>query len=161
DALLAETLIEQPVPSGNRNRPSKAAVYAFLARLYLGIGDYAKAEEYAERTLSLFDELTDFNTLDTLSANPFTYNSAETIYFSRQVYGYITNGNLPFYHINPELLSLYEAGDLRRHLYFVANNTGGFWIKPINTFVGLPFTGLAVDEMYLIKAECLARRNDP
>src|SRR5690606_39201179 len=127
----------------------------------LGMGNYTEAEEYATKSLDTYNVLTDHNTLDTLAMSPFTYNTAETIYFSRQVYGYITNANLPYYHVNPELVNLFHPDDLRRKLYFSSSTEGRFWIKPINTFTGLPFTGLAVDEMYLIKAECLARRGDP
>src|SRR5690606_16396227 len=78
DALTAETLIHQPYPSGNRNKPSKAAVFAFLARVYLGMGNYPEAEEYATKSLDTYNVLTDHNTLDTLAMSPFTYNTAET-----------------------------------------------------------------------------------
>lgn len=160
DMRQAASLLDQVAPSGNRNRPSKAAVAAFLARLYLHIGDYRQAEEQATQALALFDTLTDFNTLDTLSLNPFAYSTPETIYFSRQVYGYVSYGTGAYYEVDPELYGRYERSDLRSLLYFRWKPNGQLGIKPINTFAGQPFTGLAVDEVYLIKAECLARKGD-
>ena len=160
DLELVGALIDQQIPAGNRNRPSTTAVHAFLARIYLQIGDYAKAEDHANRALSLFNTLTDFNVLDTATNNPFIYNTPETIYFSRQVYGYMTYGVDAFYEINPELFDLYHTNDLRRKIYFRSQPNNRIEIKPINTFAGQPFTGLAVDELYLIQAECLARRGD-
>ena len=160
DLELAAELIKQPVPSGNRNRPSTTAVHALLARIYLQLGDYHSAEKHANQAISLYDTLIDFNILDAGSNNPFKDYSVEIIYFSQQVYGYLTDGNLPYYSIDPKLVALYDTNDIRRQVYFGENGKDNFWIKTINAFTGRPFTGLATDELYLIQAECLARKGD-
>src|SRR5690606_17161068 len=118
------------------------------------------AEEFSDKALEAYDVLIDYNTLDTNAQSAFTYNSQETIYFSRMVYGYIAYGNMTIYGVDTALLALYPENDLRLPVYFATNTIGNYTIKPINTLTGLPFTGLATDEIYLIKAECLARRGN-
>ena len=67
-----------------------------------------------------------------------------------------------FVTIRPSLIGLYNSNDLRLGLYFVVRPGGSTAIK--RQYDGnqtlYPFTGLAVDEVYLIKSECSARRND-
>lgn len=150
---------ERPLDD-ERNRPSKAAGYALLARTYLNMGDYPQAEAFSDKALAAYDVLVDYNSLDTAARSAFTYNSEETIYFSRMVYGYIAYGQLTLYGVDTALLALYPESDLRPSVYFLKNTIGNYTIKPINTLTGLPFTGLATDEIYLIKAECLARRGN-
>jgi len=161
DATAAIELLpnEQPYED-ERNRPSKAAGYALLARVHLNMGDYQLAEEFSDKALEAYDVLIDYNTLDTNAQSAFTYNSQETIYFSRMVYGYIAYGNMTIYGVDTALLALYPENDLRLPVYFATNTIGNHIIKPINTLTGLPFTGLATDEIYLIKAECLARQGN-
>src|SRR5690606_1543094 len=62
-------------------------------------------------------------------------------------------------HVDPRLYERYEDSDLRKHIFFEENVSG---VKFKGSYHGLPttaFFGLAQDEMYLIKAECLARRS--
>lgn len=162
DASKAAGLLNNTRPLSAKNHPSKTAAYSLLARAYLNMSDFVNAEAYVDRALDLFSELRDYNTLDTLAEYPFTYDFDEVIYFSRQIPDYSTSSygtKETSYGVSKEVLDLYSWNDLRKSLYFIKNSVGNYSIKPINTLAGRPFTGLAVDELYLIKAECLARRN--
>lgn len=161
DALEASGLLNPNIIADKRNRPSKVAAFALLARVYLSMRDYQQAEKYATQALILYPTLTDFNTLKTSTSSAFTYNSEETIYFSQlnNNYAELTARSSLKYGISPQLLELYDPDDLRLLIYFRKNTIGNYNIKSINSRSSFPFTGLASDELYLIKAECLARRS--
>jgi len=161
DALRSAELLQTNIVEDRKNRPSKAAAYAFLARVYLSMRKYDAAEEYADKCLLIYSKLTNYNTLPIRTTSSFTINSEETIYFESneggqndQVYG--TTGAL--YTINPDFFNLYDSSDLRLQIYFSKNANGNNAWKGVNNSSRRPFTGLATDEIYLIKAECLARR---
>jgi tetratricopeptide (TPR) repeat protein len=157
DMTDAGELLNQDVIEAKKNQPSKAAVFAFLARVYLSMRKYDLAEKFAGQSLALFSALTDFNTLSTTSASAFTANSQETIYFSRGA-GSGSSFWSSTYGVDPNLINLYSQNDLRLKIYFT-NATGIYKVKTINARRGsAPFSGLATDEVLLIKAECLARR---
>lgn len=159
DALAAGELLEQNFNPEKKNRPSQVAAFAFLARVYLSMRKYDLAEWYADKAMNLYAVLVDFNTLPITNRSSFTVNSVETIYYSQQIMAYssTTVGSAPLYGIDPLLINLYEPKDLRLKIYFKLSPVGHAIIKGINS-IGYPFTGLATDELYLIKAECLARR---
>jgi len=152
------------VNSANINRPTKTAAFALLSRIYLYKGEYGLAEKNADSCLKYYRKLADYNKSSTSSITPFGYVSDETIFYAAQVnmYGLLTSASATVrpYSINPSLLSQYEASDLRSQLYFVRNANGSVNSKRRYTAGLTPFTGLATDEIYLIKSECLARRNE-
>lgn len=162
DALESAELLQQDIIQNKKNRPSKVAAYALLARVYTSMREYREAEIYADKSLSLYSKLTDYNTLTILpTTSSFTYNSEETIYFTQQnnpSYSQVTYANGALYGIDTNLISLYNPSDLRKKVYFRINANGNYAMKGINNAIAYPFTGLATDEMYLIKAECLSRR---
>jgi len=161
DVLTAADLLKAEVTTDKRNRPSKVAAYALLARVYLSMRIYDQAEIYADKALLLCPELLDYNTLTVLPGrSSFTYNSPETIYFTQQAAKYIetTFSSSVSYGVDSSLIALYGADDLRMPIYFRKNAIGNYGLRPINNVAPNPFTGLATDELYLIKAECLARR---
>lgn len=152
-------------PSGNLNRPSTIAAYALLARIYLDMRKYQEAELNADKSLALYSTLIDYNTVSTTSTTPFSRTNDELIYQSRQVFNYSSmtiNTTGTKSKISTELLSLYDANDLRKPIYFRLLADGVTYGKKIGYNGGgnYHFTGLATDELYLIKAECLARRNE-
>lgn len=160
DAEKASELAKQDITADKRNRPSKVAAFALLARVYLSMRDYDKAEINVDKVLNLYSILTDFNTLKTTGTSSFSYNTPEVIYFSQLFPEFIkaTASVNVTYGIDTNLLKLYNPGDLRLKIYFQPNSLGNYNLKRINSIASAPFTGLATDEMYLIKAECLARR---
>ncbi|SEN94073.1 Starch-binding associating with outer membrane [bacterium A37T11] len=148
--------------SYDRSKPhygSKAAAYALLSRIYLSMRQYDKAETYADICLTLYSVLNDYNTRSTTSNAPFNYlNNDEIIYLSVN-YGTSLTGNTA-YVVNQDLLTSYSSNDLRPLLYFRINAaTGQYYFKTAYAGIGGNFTGLATDEIYLIKAECQARNN--
>lgn len=163
DAMEASKLLQTNIIPDKKNQPSKTAAYAFLSRVYLSMRKYKEAEEYADKTLDFYDVLTNYNTLPIKTSSSFTYNSEEVIYFSNMrvtAYSSLTYASGTLYSVLPSIVTSYEINDLRRTVWFRQNANGNSFIKGINNANALPFTGLATDEIYLIKAECLARRNE-
>lgn len=147
--------VEQPVPT----RPSKAAGYALMARLSLVMQEYGKARQYADSTLALQNELIDYNTVDPAKAMPFP----GSLFKCRQKPG----GHLPVctgskYLSGQQckhpggyyLYRSYSDTDLRKLLFFDARK------QFRGSYMGqrfYQFSGLAVDEMVLTRAEANVR----
>jgi len=163
DLSIASQLLS-PEVTPLRNRANKPGAYALFARLYLSMRQYAKAESYADSSLTLYSKLIDYNTVSKTSTTPFTADNDESLFFAIQAGG--TNNALynPSRNIGivKDLLDSYSPNDLRRTIYF-STNISTELIKPKRGYSGSnsnPFGGLATDEIYLIKAECAARRNN-
>lgn len=159
DLLRAKNLISsEPLV---KTRPSKQAVYGQLARLYLIKRDYEGALAYADSCLYIQNELLDYNFLNADDRFPFgdIENNPEIIYLCNMASDYDAPISLMFARIDSILFESYLDGDLRKRLYF-HNEDDGYSFK--GSYSGnLPhFAGIATDEMYLIKAECLARKGD-
>lgn len=147
--------IERPVYT----RPTKTAGYALMARLSLVIQEYGKAKQYADSTLALQNELIDYNTVKPTTAQSFPdlYRNAnknpEVIFLSILVSNaYLGSSNNTL--IDNSLYKMYTDGDLRKLLFFdVRRQFRGSYIG--QRFY--QFSGLAVDEMILTRAEANAR----
>jgi hypothetical protein len=167
---LIEALSLLPATSSVATRPNKAAAYAMLARVYLSMEDYPNALINANATLQLNNQLIDYNTLDPYSYTPFypRFNKEDifhTIIYSAPTldpgFGY---GNRAI--IDPVLVNSYQSNDLRKPI-FLKENMDAITGEPIGLFHfsgnyepaynAAYFNGLAVDEIYLIRAECYAR----
>jgi len=143
-------------------RPNKASAYAMLARTYLSMEDYAQAQASANASLQLNSQLIDYNTLDVNSYTPFfpRFNK-EVLFHSLMEQQPALNPN-DIAKINLDLVNTYSANDLRRSIFLKQNsgdNTGSYRFtgnyEPATS--ALFFNGLAVDEMYLVRAEGYAR----
>lgn len=161
--IAKELLGQQKIPFQQKNRPSLTAVYAFQAKMFLNMREYDKAEMAADNCLSLYPNLIDYNNIELPSTAPFSITNEENIYTNStvsSVVGLITTTSNSYIRIDQSLLSLYEPDDLRFKIYFLSGN-GGYVMNRNYYGLGLyAFTGLATDEVYLIKAECAARRGD-
>lgn len=162
DLEEAISLLRTELSFEKRNRPSKASAYALGARIYLSMRNYQEAEKYSDSCLALYDRLIDYNTINLNSATPFSKTNEETLFPASVIINYpaSTVASNRYINISAELLSLYDENDLRRSIYFTQSS--GRVIVKRNYYGGglYPFTGLATDEIYLIKAECLARRGE-
>lgn len=151
------------------SRPNKAAAYAMLARVYLSMSNYPLALTSADSALTLKSDLIDFNSLNAGSYNPFRRFNQEVIFHSiidKQnsvlEVGYGDEDNAI---INPAIINAYQPHDLRKQLLVKENldvpvPSGTY--RFIGNYEGAVasaalFNGLAVDELYLIRAEAYAR----
>lgn len=145
------------------NRPYKGSAYALLSRMYLNMHDYTNAEKYADNVLSMNIALVDYNTLDTNSTYPISTQFPETLYWTEQWnYSVCGTGDGATVKIDTNLISTYNPNDLRRLIFYSTTISDGkkyYLMKGGYAGRIFGFGGLAIDEMYLIKAECLARRD--
>lgn len=148
----AEMMVEMDV---SRKTPSKWAAYALLSRFYLVKGDYGQSLEYADKALAIGSELIDYNSLDTAAFYPFPEFGKENIYnMTLALRSFWTSSGTG---VLPELYDSYDSLDLRKYIYFTESPEGVMIFKGSYTGNYELFGGLAVDELYLNKAESLAR----
>lgn len=139
--------------------PSKAAVHAMLARTYLTIGDYDNALLYAESCLQMNGSLMNYNTdpeVNLTNNNPFKRFNKEVLYYHILLPDRIFLSSV--FIADTTLYDSYDVNDLRRTGYFRIA-TGFRRFKGSYEGSGtIRFAGLATDEIYLIRAECNARK---
>lgn len=154
---LKNSIQSLPVKPSLKYRPSKPAAYGAIARTYLAMREYEKAGLYADSCLQLYDSLMDYNTISTSSAIPFKQFNSEVIYDARSTLPSALSPTIA--KVDTSLYLSYETDDLRRTIFFRSNNDGSKSFK--GNYTGqnnaMLFTGIATDEMYLIRAECYAR----
>lgn len=160
DLQEAATLLPATAPL--RTRPTAPAAAALLAKVYLAMGDYPKALAFADQALNTYGTLLDYNTLRTTTANPFpTYaqgNPEVIFYATAYSLSTVTGSAASRSRVAPDLYAVYPAGDLRRTAYYTADGaTGNYRFKGSYAAVTNNFCGLATNELYLIRAECLNR----
>ncbi|QIH33501.1 RagB/SusD family nutrient uptake outer membrane protein [Sphingobacterium sp. DR205] len=144
-------------------RPSKPAAYALQAKIRLNNGDYTGALTSAENALKIKSSILDFNSSQVSLNNTYRFpangiGNEEILFFAFAT----MNGNI----VRPTtttkgivdstLIKSYEDNDLRKTYFFIKSGTTykfrGNYTGNFNNF-----SGLATNEVYLIKAECLAR----
>lgn len=155
DLKEAEQLL--PLNALYKSRPSKIAAQALLAKVYLLMQDYENAQKYAELALTYNSSLIDFNSLTTTptySFPNFNVGNPEVILFSRCTSYSIMNATRQI--VSPELYNSYSLNDLRRSIFYRTNSSGIFFTGKYTGNVSF-FAGLATNELFLIKAECMAR----
>jgi len=158
DLKQAEPLIpvSSPVNTINKMRPTKAAVNAMLARVYLSMSKYDSAYAYANKALQTYSVLMNYNLsppmLTTILPVP-KFNDETILYCEGRTYLAL---GLTIKRIPASLYQLYDANDRRRDRFFYPFQ-GGYIFVGGYTNSGELFGGLATDELYLIRAECLAR----
>jgi tetratricopeptide (TPR) repeat protein len=131
-------------------RPSRAAAYAMLARVYLSMRKYPTALLYADSCLQIRHTLMDYNDVIPGGALPFTRTNPEVIFGAVMFPTGPCAINRSF--TDSLLLASYQSTDMRKTLFF---NRGRF--IGVYDDDGYTFCGLATDEMYLTRAECYAR----
>jgi tetratricopeptide (TPR) repeat protein len=137
-------------------RSSKPAAYALLARSYLSMRQYDSCYKYAALCLNLSNTLLDFNNLTASSTFPVPrFASGEVIYEGYVGVPTILNNSKA--KIDSSLYQSYELNDLRKTVFFKNNNNGTYGFKGSYESGLNLFDGIATDEVYLMRAECLAR----
>lgn len=142
------------------SRPSKAAAYMALARTYLAMGDYPSAESFTDKALKITSDLLDYKTVATGSPQPFNARNPELVYYAETGQSYqLIYPDYSF--ISNDLYAIYDAQDLRKTLFFSVSSSNqvsfkGYYANSSVCYFG----GFATPELYLTKAECLARRGE-
>jgi starch-binding outer membrane protein, SusD/RagB family len=155
DLLQARKLL---IANVYHNQPSKPAADALLARVFLSMRDYVNAANYADSCLKQYNTLMNYNTLDPSAKYPIPYLNDEILYYSNLL---SSNGIILAkvgYHsiVDTTLYASYEANDLRKKIFFLLDKNQPVYGASYTGNV-LAFSGLATDEVYLIRAECRAR----
>src|SRR5690606_13884351 len=146
-----------PEKSSIETRPSKAAAYGALARLYLVTGNYEKSLAYADSCLQIKDNLLDYNELNPTANLPFALLNEEVVFHAIMLTSSGIHTQSRAY-ADSLLVQKYEEDDLRSALYFRLQPNGQFWFKGFYSGSSANFfAGIATDEIYLIKAESLVR----
>lgn len=167
DQIIADTMEALeflPDVALSPTRPSKAAAHALLAKVYLQIGDYDSALKASDNSLGIYNTLMDYNTIDSEASWPFEELNEETVYYHQMIYssnGTLSNSRMK---VSPELIAAYEEYDLRKNLFYYEED-GAYYYKGTYATVGYfnpyYFSGIATDEVYLIRSECYARLDQP
>ena len=152
-----------PNSSAQTTRPSRAAAFGLLSRTYLYMRDYQKAMVNADECLKIKSSLMNFNSdADILGLTlniPFKRFNKETIFYTEGTTNYDINSPTRA-RVDSNLYSSYHVNDLRRTGYFrlvsgYQQFKGSYASSPT-----LLFSGLAVDEMLLNRAEGRAKTGD-
>lgn len=142
-------------------RPSQQATMGLLSKVYLAMGRYEEALEYANMSLDIHDGLIDYRTIPIGSQFTFAADRGES---NPEVIFHCYFGPPPLLthstmNVSEELLALYEEGDLRMSVLYSVRPNGSIIFRGSFTGTVSYFTGLTTSELFLIKAECLVRLN--
>lgn len=169
--------VDLATSTGEKVRPNKVAATALLARVYLYMGEWAKAEAEATKVInnSSYSLVTDLNgvflknsaeaiwQLQPNPLNPTTANTAEAAFLIPDPFG------TPVLAASDDLLAAMEPGDLRRANWLsdVDDGSGTLYPIPYKYKLGkFQFDQqeyvmvLRLAEQYLIRAEARAKQNN-
>lgn len=147
-----------PVKSIHASRASRIAALALQARTYLFMRDYENCGRVSNECLKLKDNLMDFNKLDAKKNYPLPQFNEEVIYVSQIGNPQPLRNNRA--KIDSTLISLFDKGDRRKEVFFRDNGDGSFGFKGSYQGSAALFSGLATDELYLMRAECSVRKGE-
>ncbi|QEC78859.1 RagB/SusD family nutrient uptake outer membrane protein [Mucilaginibacter ginsenosidivorax] len=145
-----------PVIPVYKTLPSRPAANALLSRVYLAIGDFNNAYKYANDCLSDYNTLVDYNSL-----NPGTNSYLSSTFLSEDIFHSVLEA---YSNDQPNSVSIadtllyksYANNDLRKSVFFTPRN-GAYYFRGTYDIKGYSFSGIATDEVYLVRAECNAR----
>jgi tetratricopeptide (TPR) repeat protein len=156
---LEEAMPLLPVKADHVTHASQSAVNALLTRVYLCMQQYDKALQYAKASLDAQSTLLDYSKLPTNGFFVGNFN-AEVLYHDEMSNGEVANFSTYSALIDPSLYNSYDANDLRKAIFFTVSGANITFKGNYNNNGYLLFCGLATDETYLVRAECLARQGD-
>jgi hypothetical protein len=152
-ADLMFSLDHLTVTRGTLTRPSRLSAVGFLSRIYLAMEMYEEAYTYADAYLRETDILLDYNTLP-LNATFIGTINPEITHFNM----FIGSAGTTTFLVPPNWVAKYDVNDLRKTVFFQPllpnyRFKGGYTKSQSDQF-----SGIATDEIYLIRSECLARK---
>ncbi|MGE7774139.1 RagB/SusD family nutrient uptake outer membrane protein [Chitinophaga sp. NPDC101104] len=161
DAYKAKDLL--PLTSNFSTQPNRIALFAFIARIALNMGDYKRAKDFADSVLEKRSELIDFNIEPKLTLTfrfpDFKAGNREILFYGQGTrYALLAPNDNPNYGlVDTSLYRTYHNEDLRKLFFYseLYSNT----IKFLGSYTGnaTNFAGIGLNEVYFIKAECMAR----
>ncbi|SEW01659.1 RagB/SusD family nutrient uptake outer membrane protein [Chitinophaga arvensicola] len=155
DAIIADVkaAIEVlPASNLNRYRLTKYAAAGLLSRIYLYMGDFPNAAIYTDKALEATHTLLDYNSYASSYDVP-VYDLNPEVLWQRA-----STGTPIFMVYSEDLNTYFNSSDLRYS--FLAISFGNGKIIRLS-FPGEYSFGISFPEMYLTKAELLARNNHP
>lgn len=141
-----------PQKQVSRMRISKDAAYGFLARAYLYMGDYQNALLNAKQALAITGTLMDYSTLDFSTTYSIPNFNQEILFWCVSFY----EPTIMQARIGRNVYDTYEDNDLRKYAFFRINSDNEIIFKGFYNRNNGPNSGVAVDELYLMMAECEA-----
>jgi starch-binding outer membrane protein, SusD/RagB family len=155
DLSSAESLL--PMVAKVKTRGSKLAARGMLARIYLSMEKYSEALKYADSCLKDYSALMDYNTISIIPpvVYPIKLFNSEVIFHSQGIAytSLLRNSNI----VDTTFYKLYVPNDLRRTVFYDASNPTLIKFRGGYAERQQPFTGIATDEIFLIRSECNAR----
>ena len=141
-----------------KDRPHKAAAQGMLARVYLHMGNYAKALEYANDALQTNSSLNNYSTI--VGILPESIDNPENVLTKKGEVPYV-NINWTYFNyltVSKDLEAIYDTDNDLRIVNHTAKNELGYYSYASNVRYGYYLElGVTVPELILIKAEALAR----
>lgn len=158
--LVSAAELLPPVSDQFKTRPSKQAALAILARVYLSMENYDSALVFANQALNIRDELLDYNTLGPggFTLPELKYNK-EVILHTEAEYSALTPILPAYATVDTTIYNMYDDNDLRKSIFFRVRS-GRRYFRGNYSGNAFMFTGPAIDELYLISAECNARKSN-
>lgn len=154
DAIATEDF---PVMGTTIIHPGKASALALLSRTYLLMGNYSEALKYADECLAVKSELVDYKTLKAAPLQLLDQRRNPEVLLGKTGVDYDLSLTYTFrLEISKSLDSLFSYSDYRKNLNF------DYYNSFVNDGGKYNFNySVAVPEVMLIKAECLARTGKP
>ncbi|HTI58990.1 RagB/SusD family nutrient uptake outer membrane protein [Mucilaginibacter sp.] len=145
-----------PVDVIVKSRPSKAAAFGALARVYLTMGDFRNANLYADSCLQLSPALIDYNRVSATAPTPFKIFNEEVVFHNASAgRGSVFSTSREM--ADTSLLASYDSNDLRKAVFFKPGASGSIFKGDYGGSKTPVFAGIAADEMYLVRAETAVR----
>lgn len=147
-----------PTTNSPAMRPSRAGALGLLARVYLMLEDWGKSAQYSAEALAIHSTLIDYNSLNAAASLPFPtlQNKHPEVLWHAE--GSVSNyfvSNRPMF--DTVLYRSYVSNDLRRTVFFRLFNNQPIFKGYYTGRNMVTFAGVASNELYLIRAESLAR----
>ena len=157
DLKLATNLL--PNQASNVMKPSKAASLGLLARTYLLVRNYDSALKYSNLSLQIKNDLLDYNSIPAPDASiPFPQYNLEIVFYSDMSTEFLSKSPSRAL-IDTLLFNSYDNDDLRKYIFFMPNGLFHSYKGSYAADAEIFFSGIAVDEIILTRAESYARKN--
>lgn len=157
---LKESITFLPLKPDITTRPSKISGWGMLSRIYLVIGDFEQSRIYSDSTIKYATGLLNYHELVS-TGQSFAFLNHEVLHQSTMLaYAFTYAPQVCL--ISNDFYKYYDDHDLRKTLFFETLDDGtiqfiGQYNKEVESTL---FTGIALDEIYLNRAESNAQLGD-